>query len=331
MSSATSVYFDDFTIAHTRNTPTLQVLQTNDYYPFGLQIAASAYQKQTALDNDYLYNGKELQDEHNLGWLDYGARMYDNTLGRWMVIDPLSELGRRWSPYNYAWDNPIRFIDPDGMLPRRATSMSNNSRENDYYKEGNNDEEDKVTFLYGSRRLAQMRYESDQYAMNGPEEEEENETDQEQNDSGDIVQPHQEFQGENLEQWPQRVPEYGMDVYEDRPEAYFYQLRFYDGWNISRHRFTLVHIKLKKDMRTIKNVSGITVIKTFEQGKDPVLKVVKFNIDRDLDYYIRWGLEWHHPKTVWDKYIEFIFSREQGESNSYWIPKFKYRGKGKFK
>lgn len=114
VSTATSVYFDDFTIVHTRNTPTLQVLQTNDYYPFGLQIAAQSYQKQTALDNDYLYNGKELQDEHNLGWMDYGARMYMADIGRWGVVDPLSENYLPASPYNYVLNNPASLLDPDG-------------------------------------------------------------------------------------------------------------------------------------------------------------------------------------------------------------------------
>ncbi|THV62040.1 RHS repeat domain-containing protein, partial [Chryseobacterium candidae] len=86
-----------------------EIVEVNNYYPFGL---LHNYTATTQNAYQYKYNGKELQETGNY---DYGARQYMPDIGRWSVIDPMAEQYRRWSPYNYTVNNPIRFTDPDGM------------------------------------------------------------------------------------------------------------------------------------------------------------------------------------------------------------------------
>ncbi|WP_430968326.1 RHS repeat domain-containing protein [Spongiimicrobium sp. 2-473A-2-J] len=124
----------------TASNPTLQIREENNYYPFGLKH--KGYNGgQVGRDHKYGFGGKEEQDDavggSSLDWLDFGARNYDAALGRWMNLDPLAELMRRHSPYNYAFNNPEIFIDPDGQNPL-STHTDQNGNVLAVYNDGDN-------------------------------------------------------------------------------------------------------------------------------------------------------------------------------------------------
>jgi RHS repeat-associated protein len=109
--SPASVYIDNFQLA----VATGPVLEINDYYPFGMLNNGLSDPGITDPINNYKYNGKELQTELSLQWLDYGARFYDPQIGRFHAIDPKADVYVGYSPYGYTNNDPILFTDPNGQ------------------------------------------------------------------------------------------------------------------------------------------------------------------------------------------------------------------------
>ncbi|HFA51544.1 MAG TPA: RHS repeat-associated core domain-containing protein [Bacteroidetes bacterium] len=91
-----------------------ELLQENHYYPFGMNMVGG-WTAQVGEKNQYQYNGKELDEDLGLGWMHYGARMYDPAIGRFTGVDPIADKFAGLSVYNYASNSPIRYIDLHGL------------------------------------------------------------------------------------------------------------------------------------------------------------------------------------------------------------------------
>jgi RHS repeat-associated protein len=107
-SEKTAAYFDNLSI--TNDPPA--IVQENHYDPWGWNLVG--IETEGDPEHKWQYNGKEKIEDLGLYQSDYGARMYDGALGRWHVVDPLAEQYSAWSPYHYAYNNPVNNIDPDG-------------------------------------------------------------------------------------------------------------------------------------------------------------------------------------------------------------------------
>ncbi|MCH7403865.1 RHS repeat-associated core domain-containing protein [Belliella kenyensis] len=112
------VFFDDFKVTHTNS----NIVQKDDYYPFGMTF--NSYSAPSGVGQKFKFNGKER--EELTGWDDFGARMYMSDLGRWGVVDPLADIYLGFSPYNFTLNNPIKYIDPNGMWVEGANGYSTN-------------------------------------------------------------------------------------------------------------------------------------------------------------------------------------------------------------
>lgn len=104
--------FDQFRIMSTGPL----IVQETHYDPWGVELSGLGYQYGGIKINPYLYNGKEANGHLGVNLFDYGARMYDPAIGRWFVVDPMADVAPGWSPYRAFYCNPIRYIDPSGLL-----------------------------------------------------------------------------------------------------------------------------------------------------------------------------------------------------------------------
>ncbi|QMU66320.1 MAG: hypothetical protein GKR88_19875 [Flavobacteriaceae bacterium] len=133
--------------------------------PFGLKIRGFnnvVNSSRNSVAEKRMFGGKECNEELGLNWYDITARNYDLALGRWVNLDPLTELMFGHCPYNYAFDNPIYFIYPDGMTPREygpQTGYYNDGRGNIVYDPNINNQKDVDDLgLYGATYIGDVYY-----------------------------------------------------------------------------------------------------------------------------------------------------------------------------
>ncbi len=111
-----TVYFDNLQVTNNH----ARIIEENHYYAYGLKIAAISSKKlpdaaEGHIKNTDLYNDKELEEEGDLNWYDYGFRSYDPQIGRFPQLDPLTWLYPELTNYQYASCDPISNIDVDGL------------------------------------------------------------------------------------------------------------------------------------------------------------------------------------------------------------------------
>lgn len=104
-------------------------LEDMHYYPFGMLMEGMGTNSPV---NDYTYNGKELNEDFGLNLYDYGARWYDASASRFTAVDPKANDFTKWSSYSFTFNNPIRFMDPEGLAPEDIIIRAKKNDETNY-------------------------------------------------------------------------------------------------------------------------------------------------------------------------------------------------------
>jgi len=96
-----------------------KIRKNSDYYPFGMTMPGRTF---NSGEYRYGFNGIEKDDEvkGEGSSLDFGSRIYDSRLGRWLSVDLKAAKYAAESPYGFAFNNPIYYVDPDGENPHEG-------------------------------------------------------------------------------------------------------------------------------------------------------------------------------------------------------------------
>lgn len=124
-----------------------EIIQETHYYPFGGKLNG-LNTVQIGPENHFKFNGNELHSDNGLNWYNFNARFYMPELGRFANVDPLAELAADWTPYRFAFNNPIALNDPTGLF--EGYDYGDYGDYGDDYGDDDRDDEDR-------RRISPLR------------------------------------------------------------------------------------------------------------------------------------------------------------------------------
>src|SRR5690554_6108611 len=108
--------------------PATEIVEENNYYPFGLKH--QGYNNLPGVGYKYKFLNKEYEDSFGLNVTETDFRQYDAAIGRFSVMDALSELAPNYTPYRYGFNNPVFWSDPSGLFETEAAARKF-AKEND--------------------------------------------------------------------------------------------------------------------------------------------------------------------------------------------------------